>query len=52
MKETITLDRKDAEEIAAMIDADLESDSFLESYTQTAVGLLVMLRDKLAGRIE
>jgi len=52
VKETITLDRKDAEEIADMIEADLENDFFIRRYVSTAESLLNMLRDKLAGRIE
>jgi hypothetical protein len=52
VKETITLDRKDAEEIACLLDDILGADILLGENEKIADSFLTMLRDKLAGRIE
>jgi hypothetical protein len=52
MKEQITLDRKDAEEIAEWFEEDLHQGVLLEPVVPLIARLAQLLRDKLAGRIE
>jgi hypothetical protein len=52
MKEFITLDRRDAEEIASFMEDELEEKLLSDEVVPMFERLAMLLRDKLAGRIE